>query len=451
MGKPSAPKSPDPKETAAAQTATNVGTAIANSYLGNVNQKTPYGSLQYTQSGTEKWKDPSSGKVYNIPTWTATQSLSKDQQLLANINGDTQESLARTGRSQASRIQGLLGTPIDTNGLPQAGNAAGINTPTYQQFGSGPQLQTSLGDAGDITKTYGPADGYAGNVKSVEDALMARLQPSLDNDRKALETRLASQGITIGSEGYNKAFDEVDRRANDARYGAILNAGQEQTRLANLDAQKAGFENSAQQQTFAQMLAAGQFGNAAGQQMYQNDTSSTAANNSLADQSFNAQMARATAMDQQRQLALQEQLTKRNQTVNETSALLNGGQVTSPSFMNVQGQSLPNVDYAGMVQSNYQNQMAAYQQQMQQQQGLFGGLLGLGSAFIMSDRDAKKDIKPVGNVYEFRYKGESADTPKHVGVMAQEIEKIRPDVVKKGADGFRRVNYGALFEMGKAA
>ncbi len=30
MGKPKAPKPPDPRQTAAAQTSTNIGTAIAN-------------------------------------------------------------------------------------------------------------------------------------------------------------------------------------------------------------------------------------------------------------------------------------------------------------------------------------------------------------------------------------------------------------------------------------
>ncbi|PII38583.1 hypothetical protein T190_18770 [Sinorhizobium meliloti CCBAU 01290] len=41
MGKQKAPSPPDPNKTASAQTATNIGTAIANQTLGNVNQVTP--------------------------------------------------------------------------------------------------------------------------------------------------------------------------------------------------------------------------------------------------------------------------------------------------------------------------------------------------------------------------------------------------------------------------
>ncbi len=67
MGKSKAPKAPDPKETAAAQTGTNIGTAIANQTLGNVNQVTPDGALTYSQTGMTKWTDPTSGKIYDLP------------------------------------------------------------------------------------------------------------------------------------------------------------------------------------------------------------------------------------------------------------------------------------------------------------------------------------------------------------------------------------------------
>ncbi len=41
----SAPEAPDPKQTASAQTATNIGTAVANNVMGNANQVTPDGNL----------------------------------------------------------------------------------------------------------------------------------------------------------------------------------------------------------------------------------------------------------------------------------------------------------------------------------------------------------------------------------------------------------------------
>ena len=49
-----APPAPDPYRVAGAQTGQNVQSAIANSYLGNVDQVGPYGSTTYKQGGTSR-------------------------------------------------------------------------------------------------------------------------------------------------------------------------------------------------------------------------------------------------------------------------------------------------------------------------------------------------------------------------------------------------------------
>ena len=94
MCAPKAPAPPDPKETAAASTSTNIGTAIANNAMGMVNQVTPDGSLNYTQSGTYKYTDPYTGKSYDLPTYTATTSLSEMGQKIKGQNDTTQLNLA---------------------------------------------------------------------------------------------------------------------------------------------------------------------------------------------------------------------------------------------------------------------------------------------------------------------------------------------------------------------
>jgi hypothetical protein len=69
--------------------------------------------------------------------------------------------------------------------------------------------------------------------------------------------------------------------------------------------------------------------------------------------------------------------------------------------------------------------------------GLFGKL---------SDVRAKTDIQKVGelddgqNVYSYRYKG---DPTPEIGLIAQEVEKVRPGAVSTGPDGLKRVDYGA--------
>jgi hypothetical protein len=70
-------------------------------------------------------------------------------------------------------------------------------------------------------------------------------------------------------------------------------------------------------------------------------------------------------------------------------------------------------------------------------------------ARLPSDRRLKTDIEPVGRmdngltVYRYRYK---AGGPVHIGVMADEVEKIRPDAYVKGGagGGFDAVNYSKL-------
>ncbi|WP_429807303.1 tail fiber domain-containing protein [Ensifer sp. B1-9] len=507
MGKPKAPKPPDPRETAAAQTATNIGTAIANGTLGNVNQVTPDGSLTYSQTGSTKWKDPSSGAFYDIPTWTATQTLSPAQQAIKDQTDAAEKNMATLANSQSARLHDLLGRPLDLSGAPAAGNPNAINLPQYQQYAPGPALQTtlpntgsaqgvvanagaiqtSLGNAGDIRRSY--ETNF--DTKRYEDALMARMNPQLDRDRAALETQLANQGLQPGSEAYNRAIDQANRQANDARFGAILNAGQEQSRLVGLSQQAAAFENAAQQQAYGQMLQSGQFANqaqnqrytqnannlqlanaaqqqnfnqalaAAGfsndasQQMHQNNQSTTAANNALKDQSFNAQQAQLAAQNAARAQYLNEMYAQRNQPINEISSLLSGAQVSNPNFVPTQGQRIEPVDYAGLVQNKYQGELDAYRTRQSAASSALGNLFGmLPFGKNVSDRRLKKDITRVGtldghSLYEYRYKGEPGGGPKHLGVMAQEVERTRPDAVSSGADGIRRVDYGRLFAAGR--
>jgi hypothetical protein len=69
--------------------------------------------------------------------------------------------------------------------------------------------------------------------------------------------------------------------------------------------------------------------------------------------------------------------------------------------------------------------------------GLFGKL---------SDVRAKENVTPVGKlddgqkVYAYNYKG---DPTPEIGLLAQEVEKVRPDAVATGPDGLKRVDYAA--------
>jgi hypothetical protein len=77
-----------------------------------------------------------------------------------------------------------------------------------------------------------------------------------------------------------------------------------------------------------------------------------------------------------------------------------------------------------------------------------GALVTAGTtAADVSDIRAKHDIVLLGRLdsglgfYRFSYLGSDKA---YVGVMAQEVEAIRPDAVMRGSDGYLRVNYDRL-------
>jgi hypothetical protein len=66
---------------------------------------------------------------------------------------------------------------------------------------------------------------------------------------------------------------------------------------------------------------------------------------------------------------------------------------------------------------------------------------------LVSDARLKDDIQLVGTtqhglpLYHFRYK---SGNERFEGVMAQDVQKVMPEAVITGDDGFYRVNYGLL-------
>lgn len=392
MKSPKAPSPPDPVATAGAQTGMNVGTSIADKVLNNTNQITPYGNLTYNQTGMTKWTDPLSGKSYDIPQYTATQTLSPEQQKLYNSQTKAGISMSNLANQQLGKLGGILGSQMNLSGAPK------VTAPQFAKMGNGPNLATTYGDPG----------GYARQTKQVQDAIMAKAQPGLNQERSRLQAELANKGIGIGTEAYDRAMAGYGTNVNDMRLNAILAGGQEQSRLAGLDQAKATFGNNAAQQMFANRLGAAGFNNQWGQQGFGNQ------------QALRGQY-------------LNEAYQARNQPLNEIAALLGGGQVQNPNFVNTPSSPIANTDYAGMVGQNYNQKLAAWQanQANNPMNGIMGGLFGLGSSAIMaSDRRLKTDVTFLGMlrdlpIYAWTYLwGERG-----VGVMAQDMLTLRPDAV----------------------
>lgn len=167
---------------------------------------------------------------------------------------------------------------------------------------------------------------------------------------------------------------------------------------------------------------------------------------------WNAEMNRMTQgnSDQLNQLALtgrgqafNEALATRNQPIQELSALLSGSQVSMPQFGATPQTGVGGVDYTGLVNNKFQADSANHQ-------NMLGGLFGLASAGIgmFSDRRLKSHIKRVGMldnglpVYSYRM----GNGPVQIGVMADEVEMIRPDAIIDHPSGYLMVDYGRATE-----
>ena len=456
MGKgsaPSPPPAPNPVDTARASTSTNVATAITNAFLNNTNQNTPDGSLRYDQTSTYNWVDPYTGTNISIPQFTATQSLSPQQQAIQDQTNAAKYNLAGLANTQSDRLSKLLGSEINLSNAPAAGDASQITgiPQAATTFADTGQQQTTFdqsgaASAGNIQSTYGPSDDFSSDRQNVQDALMARINPQLAVEKDQLTQQLADQGIRYGSQAYQSAMDNYNRQSNDARFSAISQAGSEQQRMMDMAAQKAGFQNAAQQQAYTQAQQTGTFANQAQAQNFQQaGARADYANAGLAQQVAQAQTG-FNAENMARNQYMNEQYAARNQPINEISSLLSGSQINNPNFVNTPNNQIPTTDVAGLINNRFSQDMSIYQQQnqnyQQQQAGMYGLMGGIlkGGIGLLSDVREKENITKLGSVltphsndnelpiYKYSYKGDPASVM-HVGPMAQDVEKIDPSAV----------------------
>lgn len=331
MGKKQ-PAPPDPKQTAAASTSTNIGTAIANAWMGNINEYGPDGSTRVEQTGSQTYTDPYTGQTHVIPQFSRYTELSPEQQRIKEQQDAASYNLAELGNS----LSGTLGQQLTGNFT--IGNEA---------------VEQRLFDLGS-----------------------KRLDPAFARQEQDLRTVLANKGIREGTAAWNSEMERLQQGRNDA-YNQLMLSGRGQ--------------------------------------------------------------------------AVQEQLTEDNQRINQISALLSGGQVSQPNFMGASMPTIPTTDVASIINDDYKNRLAA--SQAGSMGGFFtgigqgiGNLLGAGKFLGLSDERAKKDVEKRGEIdgmgiYDFHYKGEPEDAPKHTGLMAQDVAKTKPEAVETLPSGLMAVNY----------
>jgi hypothetical protein len=192
-------QSDNPYVQAAQQTAMgNIAGAQSATQANRINQATPYGNLQYTQTGIDQ---------FGNPIWSANQTLAPQfQGALGNLS---------------SQLASQTATPFNAS-----------------QFA--PQ-----------TKVEG--SGMEGWDKATG-LVMQRLAPQLERQQRSLDTQLANQGIMRGSEAYMQAQQDLGQRQNDLLNQAALAGQQVQQNLYTQNLQGAALGNQAQAQAYQQAL-----------------------------------------------------------------------------------------------------------------------------------------------------------------------------------------------------
>lgn len=360
MGKSSsALPPPDPTAIANAQGDMNAEAMRQGARINRPQQFTPFGSSRWTnnegfdQAGFDQamadWQasappggtpDPDrrpNRSSYILDNWANTQELDP------RITDAFYTNLA--SERDRSDLAGFMGRGVRSQIMDQNGHYRGFDP---QHIPAGID-RVDPGEVIDVVDLNGVPelpgqDDFGAERQRVEDALYSRqtsrLDPVYEKRRTDLETQLANQGFTRGSEAWNSAIGDFEREREMAYSGArndsITMGGGEQSRLFG-DAlaargqgvgerfQGAGFFNEAGAQDFNQRVSEGNFRNA------------------IRGQRFG------------------EELTKRNQAFNEYGQLIHGTGPQVPEFGpigQVAGAQPP--DFMGAAMGEYDGQLAAF-------------------------------------------------------------------------------------------
>ena len=240
----------------------------------------------------------------------------------------------------------------------------------------------------DLSQTLNSRPDYIYNVDGSDEArqraenavynsYVDKLTPQFNNQISDLETRLQNQGLSVGNEAYQRAMTDLQNNQNNALAQAAYNS---------VSAGQAAFNSSL--------------------------------NNSIAAANFNN--------------------NARMLPVSEILSLISN----SPSGYEVMQQKFNLLNNA--YNDKYQLQRQYDSDQARNLQNTIETAGKIGAAFAASDIRFKENLKQVGKldngleVYLFNYKNDK--TPR-LGLIAQQVRKLKPEAVKEDKDGFLYVNY----------
>jgi hypothetical protein len=420
FGSPQTVNTPDYTSAAQQTAASNLQNAQAATAANRVNQYTPYGNLTYSQTGTD---------ANGNPTYSANQQLP----------GQLQSAVSGNFGVMADTYRNPLTSPtFNSSGDMPSMNYYGSRL-NQQQFNPATQLlelpkynvNTNINTAALPSYGINPGEEY-------QNAIMRRLQPTQQRESQALDAQLANQGIVPGTKAYETAKTLFSQKQNDQLTSAIV--GGMQTGL------------QANQQAYGQQ--AGQIGlNLQGnEQAFTQPLRANVQNMSANELAFNQQYQNQGLGMQAQNQAFTQALAKYMAPA-QVGALLKNIAAPTQYVTPYNQQATPGVDYSGAMGMTNQSQQANANAQNAYNNQFTNGLFQLGAAYMISDIRTKENIKHVGllpnglGIYEYEYKPEFKEIAghgTHIGVMAQEVEKVIPNAVITFNNGYKAVNYSML-------
>ena len=428
---------------------------------------------------------------------TVTQTLTPQAQQTLDAQMRVQTALANLGQTGISNANTALSAPFNPNASAITGYnpvaisnvQTGLGAGDYGLARANTNANTYGLATGDVdANTYGLARGevplqYGLDTRnltqmptnagiSAQQAILSRLDPTIQAGDVSFRQTLANQGLAPGTAAYDAAFRNREMSKNDlynqaALQGINLDMLARQQGLNELNTlgtfgnqaqlAGAGLYNQAVSQNFGQGVTANQLQNQAIAQNFGQGVTADQLYNSAVGQNFNqalaAQQANNAAQNQQYAQNLgnsQFGMALRQQPINEVIGLMGGSQIQLPQFQGYQGtQVAPAPTFAGL-QAQGQADMSRYGIQQAGNnattQGLFSAL-GTAAMFApkFSDRRLKSNIVQVGThplgigIYEYDIFGN-----RERGVMADEVATVMPDAIVPHESGFMMVNYGKL-------
>lgn len=347
-----------------------------------------------------------------------------------------QNQLIRTGAAGAAPPPDPVAgaAPTDPNAAP-AGPAAGAAGPQMStpMTNTRPQVGQTAGGPGNPSQLpIDPVDVNAGNPQSEwqrweDDAYAAstrRLDPEFERQRATLEQTLINRGFQPGTEAYTAAVADFDQGKNDAYATA-----REQARQQGLSAQEQAFGQAYRESALANALLQAREGNntsinIAGMNA---NTANQAAElgrlNFLDQLGFNREEAGRAGDQWNRQFGFGQQQWNDQFGLERDQFGLQSDQADFGNYLGLMDRDfaqqqfnagLGNQDYQRMLalfgmtpqggpaqvdavspyQMQQQGQQANYANQMNAYNGMWSGLGGLGSAFLLCDRNTKIDLGP---------------------------------------------------------